>query len=402
MHHILPMKNAIQEYAWGSHTSISDLLGIKSPSEKPMAEMWLGAHPKASSSVFMNGQWISLEKVIEQYPDDILGREIAKKFKNLLPYLFKVLAAEKPLSIQVHPKKEQAESGFLRENQLKIPLDAFNRNYKDKNHKPECICALTPFWALNGFRPIDQILSLTKHLFPESLQNVRKLLTLPNKVKALKQFFNALLSLPQKEKETCIQYAVSISEQKRKSSPVYDWIVRLHLEYPKDIGVTFPSILNLVCLQPGQAMYLTAGELHAYLKGTGVELMANSDNVLRGGLTPKHVDVIELTNTLNFKEKEIEIIEPRKVDKTLSVYETPAEEFRLFLIEVFKSQKGYTSEEKRSVEILLCAEGAALITSIKDKFRIKKGESILVPAASPRYNISGTATFYRATVPYIS
>jgi len=151
---ICVLKNTIQKYAWGSYTAIPELLGHDSPADTPQAELWMGAHPKASSMAKCNGAWRSLLELIEENPQDILGEKVAEKFKNRLPYLFKVLAAEKPLSIQAHPSRDQAREGFERENRLGIPLDAFNRNYKDDNHKPECICALSAFWALNGFRKI--------------------------------------------------------------------------------------------------------------------------------------------------------------------------------------------------------------------------------------------------------
>ena len=398
MRHLSRLKNTVQEYEWGSHTSIPILLGEKYPSDKPQAELWIGAHPKAPSSVYFNDQWVCLDKLVEAYPIEILGKDIAEKYENSLPYLLKVLAAEKPLSIQAHPDRKIAEIGFLRENRLNIPMNAFNRSYKDKNHKPECICAITPFWALNGFRSIDQILFYTEHLFPDALQGIRQPLFQQRDSKGLKQFFSGLLTMDQEKKDACIENAVSISEKWRDSSPLYDWIIRLYHEYPGDIGVLSPCFLNLVCLKPGQAMYLNAGELHAYLNGTGMELMANSDNVLRGGLTPKYVDIDELIKTLRFEERNLHILTPHRINETFSIYETPAEEFRLSLIKV-KRGINYTGEKKRSVEIILCMEGEAVIGSIEASLKIKKGDSILVPAASPVYEISGAATLYKAAVP---
>jgi mannose-6-phosphate isomerase len=158
------MKNTVQEYAWGSFTAIAELLGNGSPSKTPQAELWMGAHPKAPSMVNCDGNWISLLEFIEKNPDRILGKKVAEKFNNRLPYLFKVLAAAKPLSIQAHPSIDQAKQGFERENRQGIPLDAYNRNYKDDNHKPECICAKTRFWALNGFRKNSNIVGLMEKI----------------------------------------------------------------------------------------------------------------------------------------------------------------------------------------------------------------------------------------------
>ncbi|MBW2576423.1 MAG: mannose-6-phosphate isomerase, class I, partial [Deltaproteobacteria bacterium] len=164
------MRNTVQEYAWGSYTAIPELLGNVSPAKVPQAELWMGAHPKAPSMVKCGGDWKSLLELIEKNPQDILGEKVAEKFDNSLPYLFKVLAAAKPLSIQAHPSRDQAKQGFERENRQGIPIDAFNRNYKDDNHKPECICALTLFWALNGFRKISGILTLMEKICTHGLR----------------------------------------------------------------------------------------------------------------------------------------------------------------------------------------------------------------------------------------
>ncbi|MDI6688564.1 MAG: mannose-6-phosphate isomerase, class I, partial [Desulfobacterales bacterium] len=198
------LKNTVQEYAWGSYTAIAELLGEKSPSDMPQAEFWMGAHPKAPSMVKCVGKWVSLLKLIENNPEDILGREAAQKFNNTLPYLFKVLAAAKPLSIQAHPNKIQAVKGFEKENRLGIPIDASGRNYKDDNHKPECICALTHFWALNGFRRVSEILSLMERICPQYLaEELDKLRNQPDK-QGLKIFFTALLTMEPERKKHVI------------------------------------------------------------------------------------------------------------------------------------------------------------------------------------------------------
>ena len=169
MKHIAILKNKIQPYAWGSYTAISELLGSKNPAGEPQAELWMGAHPKAPSLVDCAGKWISLEELIQKKPEDILGKAVVDKFEGRLPYLFKVLAAASPLSIQAHPSPIQARQGFEKENRLNIPLDAFHRNYKDGNHKPECICAMTPFWAMKGFRNIHDMLRLLFIVNPTGL-----------------------------------------------------------------------------------------------------------------------------------------------------------------------------------------------------------------------------------------
>lgn len=395
------LRNPIQEYAWGSHTAISELLGNPSPSDNPQAELWLGAHPKAPSRVEYGGRRVSLAKLIEKNPKNILGEAVAEKFDNQLPYLFKVLAAAKPLSIQAHPNPIQAKQGFEKENRRNIPLDAPERNYKDANHKPECICALTPFWGLNGFRKIADILPLMEKIAPKRLEReLNELLKHPHS-QGLKGLFHALITMDSERKKEVVGNAAIHAKNYSEEDPIFEWIIRLYNEYPSDIGVLSPIFLNLICLQPGQAMFLPAGEPHAYLDGVGIELMANSDNVLRGGLTPKHMDVPELLEVLNFDEQEIDILHPRKISDYESVYDTPAEEFRLSVISIKKSMNRANFFNK-SAEILLCMNGKAKITGFsqkKDAIMIEKGMSVIIPAGVDEYGIKGNAVFYKASVP---
>ena len=394
------MKNTVQEYAWGSFTAIAELLGNASPSKTPQAELWMGAHPKAPSMVTCDGNWISLLELIEKNPDHILGKKVAGKFNNRLPYLFKVLAAEKPLSIQAHPNINQAKQGFERENRQGIPLDAFNRNYKDDNHKPECICAMTLFWALNGFRKISGIVGLMEKICPQELKKQLDTLRGQQSPIELKNFFQTLMTMNHKQQRKIIAHAVSNAKKFRDDDPAYKWMIDLHKEYPADIGVFSPILLNLICLEPGQAMFLPAGELHAYLDGLGIELMANSDNVLRGGLTPKYIDIPELLNVLNFEERKVNILETEQINKCEWVYENHAEEFILSIIHV-KEGIIYNSPAHRSIEILLCSDGKATITDLGKNYKvvIDKGNSIIIPAVVKKYSIQGNAVFYKAAVP---
>jgi len=394
------LKNSIQEYAWGSYTAISQLLGKTVPSDKPEAELWMGAHPKAPSQVYYRNQWVSLLKLIETYPVDILGKETADKFSNKLPYLFKVLAAETPLSIQAHPNRIQARQGFEKENREKIPINAVNRNYKDNHHKPECICALTPFWALNGFRPINEILEHMGKICPNALEPEREHLRDHPDSQGLKRFFQSLMTMEPERKKAVVEMAIRHAEKMSSHAPAYQWMVKLSNEYEGDVGVFSPVLLNLVCLSPGQAMFLPAGELHAYLEGIGIELMANSDNVLRGGLTPKHIDVEALLEVLNFEGREIEILTPRMTGKAEGVYESFAAEFILSVITV-KEGVAYTGPLDRSIEILLCIDGEAgiLVAGEKDPITVSKGMSVVIPAAVETYGIKGNAVLYKASVP---
>ena len=400
MHDIYKLKNIIQEYAWGSRTAIPEILGEKSPSENPQAELWMGAHPKAPSLVEVEGSLVSLNYFIKRHPEGILGEKVAQRFNNQLPFLFKVIAAEKPLSIQAHPNREQAIGGFKRENFLGIPLDSPTRNYRDENHKPEIICALTNFWALNGFRKISEIIELADMLRGEELEReIDTLKKQPNSA-GLKIFFESLMMIPDERKKSIVKIVVEKSSKLENQNIIFRWICRLHDEYPGDIGVLAPIYLNLIELKPGDAMFLDAGDLHAYLHGVGIELMANSDNVLRGGLTPKNVDVLELVRIMNFEEKKIEIIESVEKLTSEKAYKSPAEEFELSVIEL-KGNKIYASDLNHAVEIMIVVDGEALIMDIHQGSAIElpKGASVLVPATVSDYRIRGRAVIYKASIP---
>ena len=400
MHHIAVLKNTIQNYSWGSETAIAELLGVKPKPGTPQAELWMGAHPKAPSLVKDNDQWTSLEALIDKHPKEILGQSVKERFGGRLPFLFKVLAAARPLSLQAHPSLEQARQGYDRENRLGIPLDAPNRNYRDDNHKPECICALTTFWAMSGFREIDQSLELMDRLDLEGLRDLVKTLQQQPDAFGRKAFFRSLMSLPDDVKREVTTEAVARALTLGSKEPAYSWMVTLAEAYPGDIGILSPTFLNLIELQPGEAVALPAGQLHAYLKGVGIELMANSDNVLRGGLTPKHVDVPELLDVLDFAPLRIERLLPEPEASGERVYASSFAEFVLSAITVTAATV-YTSPTRRSAEILLCTAGASTITDIDGgkHLPLNQGVSVLVPASVKQYTLSGDATVYKAAVP---
>ena len=398
------LKNTVQNYAWGSSTAIAELLG-QPATGGPQAELWMGAHPKAPSLAYHDGKWESLLQAIEAHPADVLGKEAAEKFGGKPPYLFKVLAAVKPLSIQAHPNLHQAREGFERENRLGISLMSSHRNYKDDNHKPECICALTRFWGMNGFRRIPEITHYLDSLCKDVLVDEIALVESRPNTQGLKRMFQSLLTMPPEKKTAAISSAVfqagsSGVSRDLPADPVFQWIRRLHAEYPEDLGVLFPALLNLFCLEPGQALYLASGEPHAYFEGVGIELMANSDNVLRGGLTRKRLDVPELINVLTFQEHLPSVILPRKCSEVEWVYETPAEEFSLSVISVFP-KLSWISPANRSVEILLCTQGQLVLDSGPggDPIRLFKGVSVVIPASVEKYHMYGNGVCYKASVP---
>jgi mannose-6-phosphate isomerase len=394
------LKNTVQKYAWGSTSAIQELLGEKNISPEPVAELWMGAHPKAPSLVNWDGQWTALTDLIAQNPQAILGNQVAKKYHNQLPYLFKVLAAAKPLSVQAHPGRAMAQKGFELENQQGIPVDAAQRNYKDANHKPECICALSSFWALYGFRGIADIISLMGEICPIGLNSELDQLKNDPDPFGLKIFFSKLISMEAGQKKQVIDEATQNAEQRLEQDPAFHWTAKLAAEYPLDIGLLSPLFLNLIQLKPGQALYLPAGELHAYLDGTGIELMANSDNVLRCGLTAKHVDVPELLKVLNFKPRQVEILNKRKLDKTETSFASFAEEFVLSVISI-SGDDDYQKPIVNSAEILLCTEGEARLADHGSNhiLHIKKGDSAIICASAKSYTLKGDAVFYKAAVP---
>ena len=375
---IVRLENPVRNYAWGSPSFIPDLLGV-APTETPCAELWLGAHPSAPSIAQTASGPVPLDGLVSADPLAILGARTVASHGPALPFLLKVLAAARPLSIQAHPTREQARAGFARENAAGIPLDAPHRNYRDDNHKPELIVALEPFTALVGFRqPAEILASLDGVLGPE-LDALRG-------EGGLRRFFEGLMT----------RRAVALPEQAIHDGTTerHRWARALLQQYRGDIGVLSPFILNLVELAPGDALYLPAGQLHAYLAGAGLEIMASSDNVLRGGLTPKHVDVTELLATLRFEPTAPEIRRPQTRDGQRFDYETPATEFQIGYIDLAKGRP-YAQNDRNSVAIALCTEGAATIGDVE----LVRGQSALVPASVRTLQTWGHGRVWIASVP---
>lgn len=398
MNRIGLLKNIVKEYSWGSYTAIPKLLGKRPPYDKPQAELWMGGHPSGFSMIRTKSGWEGLSGLIKKYPDEILGKNCTKKYGRELPFLFKVIAASEPLSIQTHPNRSLAKKGFRRENRLGIPLDSSVRNYKDENHKPECVCALTEFEALCGFRKISNIVILFKKASPKNLGPEIAALEKRPDSSGLKAFISYLMRMGEDRKKRVILETAGNARHFGCDDPAFARVAEFIEDHPSDIGALSPLYLNLVRLSPGQAIFLPAGQLHAYLEGVALELMACSDNVVRGGLTKKHIDIPELLNIVNFRSHRIKIILPVK-KRNEYIYKTPAREFILSKISV-DSGRTYAGSQRRNAEIILCIEGRAVITgSEDDKFNMTKGKSVIIPASVKKYNISGKATLYKAAVP---
>ncbi len=394
------LQNPVQHYAWGSYTAIPELLGWASPADKPCAELWMGAHPKASSRVIEDQQAIPLGEWIQTAPEKILGKRAAASFGAKLPFLFKVLAAEQPLSLQAHPDHKKAHEGFIRENRAGIPLDAPERNFKDAGHKPECICALTSFSGLCGFRDISGILSNLSLLFPGTYDQIASDLIKSPTAEGLRNFVSSLLFMDKTRAASLVTEGVAQAGALREQDPLFEWIVLLNRHYPGDIMVLAPAFLNIFHLHPGQALFLPPGVLHSYFYGTGIETMANSDNVLRGGLTSKHVEPETLLEILAFSEMLPRILTPAAVSACENRYSLETEEFELSHIQVKPHQKCRVCRTG-NIEIFLCVSGSGEIleTDANEVTAFGRGTSFLIPADAGTYFLSGEAVLYKATVP---
>lgn len=399
MKRVFRLKNTIQPYAWGSHRALAELLGLPSPSAEPQAELWMGAHPKAPSKVWLQNQWQNLEEVIARDPIFFLGQSIAQRFNNTFPFLFKVLAVEQPLSIQAHPNAQQARRGFEDENHRGIPLDAANRNYRDNRHKPECVCALTPFQTLCGFRdPID-IVNILDPLWPLKQKALLAHLKKESDGNGLAVFLGHLLGQPRPDREALVDHIAREASPLSNADPICEWIVRLNKTFPGDVGCIAPGFLNLICLHPGEALFLQAGRLHAYLQGVAIEVMANSDNVLRGGLTSKHIDNNELISILKFDWPAVKTLSPEPQNRTEAQYPSGAQEFVLSVIKIEPDQIHSVSGRLPGPEILLCIEGQSTLDcpGSSEALSITKGESVLVTAGVRAYHLTGEGVIYKAS-----
>ncbi|HEY4149894.1 MAG TPA: mannose-6-phosphate isomerase, class I [Chitinophagaceae bacterium] len=390
------LSGKIQHYQWGGYSYIPHLLGIGNEGQKPFAEYWLGAHDNAPS-VLENGQ--GLNEFIRQHPS-VLGDKVQQQFGRL-PYLLKILDVKDMLSIQVHPDKRSATRSFAAENAAGIPLTAPHRNYKDDNHKPELMVALSGFWLLHGFRNPES-LKETLRMVPEF-----SFLLHVFKQEGYKALYESLMTMEQEKVNSTLQPLLDRlmpayqNGKLSKSDPGF-WAARAALTYNEpgkvDRGIFSIYLLNLVHLQKGDAVFQDAGILHAYLEGQNVEIMANSDNVLRGGLTPKHVDVPELLKYVSFQPVDPQIIQGKPINTTESVYKTPAPDFELSRLLL---QPGLPySTTVRSTDIFLVLNGTAEINSGGVVQVLKQGEALVAfNSTALIFRSDAGAEIYHAGVP---
>ena len=381
--------NSVQNYAWGSKTALTDLYGIANPDNLPMAELWMGAHPKSSSKIEdASGQVRSLRDVIDADKAALLGDKVANRFGEL-PFLFKVLCADQPLSIQVHPNKKASELGFAKENAADIPLDAAERNYKDPNHKPELVFALTPFLAMNAFREFSEIISLLQPV-AGAHPDIAAFLQHPD-ADHLATLFAGLLSMEGETKSLAL--GVLKAALNSQQGETWDAIRSIATFYPDDSGLFSPLLLNVITLQPGEGMFLYAETPHAYLNGVALEVMANSDNVLRAGLTPKYIDIPELVANVKFVAKPAAelLTQPVKNGAELD-FPIPVDDFAFSLHDLSADETAIAQE---SAAILFCVEGEATLHNGSERLLLKPGESAFVPANESPVFVSGTGRLAR-------
>ncbi|OBF84492.1 mannose-6-phosphate isomerase, class I [Mycobacterium sp. 852002-51163_SCH5372311] len=403
------LRGALRTYAWGSRTDIAEFTGRPVPAAHPEAELWFGAHPGDPAWLETPDGEVSLLQALVADPEGQLGSASRARFGDVLPFLVKVLAADEPLSLQAHPSAEQAVEGYLREERLGIPVSAPTRNYRDTSHKPELLVALQPFEALAGFRQASRTTDLLRALAVSDLDPYIELLNDQSDADGLRALFTTWITAPQPDIDVLVPAVLDgaihyVSSGATEFEAEAKTVLELGERYPGDAGVLAALLLNRIDLAPGEAIFLPAGNLHTYLRGFALEVMANSDNVLRGGLTPKHVDVPELLRVLDFAPTaEAELRTPIHRDGLSLVYDTPADEFAVSLLVLEGEHLGHevdAASRHEGPQILLCTEGSATVYGKSDSLTLDRGMAAWVAADDGpiRLLANEPAKLFRATV----
>lgn len=380
------LHGTIRPYPWGSRTLIPSLRGEPVPSETPQAELWYGAHPVSPSTLVGAGE--ALDARIARLPEETVGARCRREYGDQLPFLVKLLAAERPLSLQTHPSKAQAEEGFARENAAGIELTAPNRNYRDPNHKPELIVALTPFRAMAGFRPLARTRELFDAIASPIAERYLALLDAAeeNEAASLRALFTTWISIPAPARVELIDditaRAADLACGEGWIAGVCETACALAEEYPGDVGVLGALLLNHVTLRPGEAIFLAAGQLHAYISGLGVEVMANSDNVLRGGLTSKYVDVPELVRLLSFVPLRDPIVRDHEGE-----YAVPVHDFAVRRVCVGRDR---LTIDHSGPSVVLCTEGRVRVGDVE----LGAGDAAWLAACDPAARVLGAGEVF--------
>lgn len=400
MQSVASLKGDIKHYDWGGTAYIPSLLKIENPTYKPFAEYWLGAHPQANCLIDTgNGEQISLREAIAKNPEALLGKKVYDDFGNL-PYLLKVLDVKNMLSIQVHPSKKQAAIDFQAENKKGVALNAPDRNYRDANHKPELMVAMSDFYLLHGFKPEQQLLDIL-----HKVHELRIFIPVFNK-EGYKGLYKMAMELPQEEVNELLQPLINkiiplYQQNKLQKDDEHFWAARAALTFVQphviDRGIFSIYFFNLLHVHEGEAVFQDAGLPHAYLEGYNVEVMASSDNVLRGGLTTKHIDTVELLKHTKCAATHPKIIKSHA--KTLNEYKTPAKDFALSSYNLKKGE--VVSMMTNTTEIFLLMKGNVTISSGKDKAVLEHGNIAATAFAGKNITIKAEeqSLVFKASVP---
>jgi len=388
------LTNPWLHYAWGSVDLLPALLHMR-PDGRPVAEIWMGAHAALPSSIEIEGQDVGLDEFVERWPQQALGADVAQESGARLPFMMKLLAAGQPLSLQVHPTREQAEEGYRREDAAGIPLTDPTRNYRDDAHKPEMLYALTQFEMMCGFRPVTVIRELLAGLDVIELDPIVTCLEGEDPGRALRSALTELLTADSHHQQALTRAVVASARAHDNRRPEYRLLGDLAQHFPNDIGIVASLFLNYLTVQPGESVFIGAGVLHSYVRGLGVELMATSDNVLRAGLTSKHVDVPELLRLVKFTSAEPERLEPRHLGAA-AVFVPPVPEFALWTYTP-QSPKDFgtlvtLAGPPAGARIVVCCAGHCTLTRGDERLVLQPGQAAFVPDVDGPFDISTTGT----------
>ncbi|MBK8459065.1 MAG: mannose-6-phosphate isomerase, class I [Micropruina sp.] len=389
------LHGTLQRYTWGTVDAIPAILG-REPDGTPVAEYWLGAH-ESSPSILPGIHNLPLSEHVAQR-HEILGQKPLAAFGAQLPFLMKILSANQPLSIQAHPSREQAQEGWARENRENVPLHSPERTYRDAWPKPEIMIAVEEFHTLAGFRDPIETAEIFRGLgVADSLGSVIGPLTERKGPAALAEVFLDVLSLDGDRRLLVNEVAVAALQHRDDDGPVGEaarTVLELDEHFPSDPGILAALLMNRLVLRPGEALFVPAGEMHAHLRGTGIEVMANSDNVIRGGLTSKHIDVEELIRVVHFVPTVPEVITPRRTRPGVLKYLTPCSEFEVWRLDLSSQPEPIRIPGRGSARILLNIEGTATISHVGETLALNKGEAAFISAEDQDLQITGHGDVY--------
>ena len=393
------LEPARQQYAWGSTAAIPALLGVADDGA-PWAEAWYGSHPAGPARV-AGGDVLST--LIEAEPERLLGEDIIWRFGRRLPFLLKLIAPEQPLSLQVHPSQAQAAEGYALEEEAGIALDHPSRNYKDTNHKPEMVLALTRFQAVAGFRAPRRAVEVLAGLDSVLARRMRRTLRLNPTRYGIRQVFSDVVSAstrptPEEISDLVAEIAARFEAGTSPSLRVDSNVLKMAVTFPGDPGIAAALLLNPVTLQPGEALFVPAGSVHAYISGLGVEVMASSDNVLRAGLTAKHIDVPEMLACVDYVAAPPVRPAPEYLSRATRAYYAPVDDFELMVTTVVAAD-GRLPVPGRGPRILLAVEGAMTLVTQADTQTLAQGEAVFGGADEHPQSVEGEGTLVQADVP---